>query len=227
MSEARHTPDVRSRGVLLPWQRRVYTFVVIPLLGLMAANAIYLLAFTRISSFYMTMLFVHLVAGITVVVPFAVFAATHAPRMMGIRNTRAKAAGLTIAALALACAVTGGIMAWKGATLNNRPIYLIHVFSIPVALVAFILHRRAAVHQLHFRRLAQWGGAVAGFLVLMGIAQKLEKPPKRIANMNGDTQFFLSSAETWDGGLMDGAKLSNNQYCGQSGCHPDSFKRWE
>ncbi|HEX7579813.1 MAG TPA: hypothetical protein VF580_07415, partial [Thermoanaerobaculia bacterium] len=149
MSEARHTPDVRSRGVLLPWQKRVYTFVVIPLLGLMAANAIYLLAFTRISSFYMTMLFVHLVAGITVVIPFAVFAGTHAPRMMGIRNRRAKAAGLTIAALALACAVTGLIMVFKGATLINRVVYLIHVFSIPLALVAFILHRRAAVHQLH------------------------------------------------------------------------------
>jgi tetratricopeptide (TPR) repeat protein len=227
MSECRPAPDVRARGVLLPWQRRVYTFVVIPLLGLMAANAIYLLAFTRISSFYMTMLLVHLVAGITVVVPFAVFAGTHAPRMMGIRNRRAKAAGLTIAALALACAITGVIMVFKGATLNNRVVYLIHVFSIPLALVAFILHRRAAVHQLHLRRLFQWGGAVAGFLVLMGIAHKLEKPSKRIANMNGDTQFFLSSAETWDGGLMDGAKLANNQYCGQSGCHPDSLKRWE
>ncbi len=228
MSEARPAaPDARARGVLLPWQRRVYSFVVIPLLGLLAANAIYLLAFTRNSSFYMTMLVVHLVAGLVVILPFALFAATHAPRMMGIRNRRAKAAGLTIAALALACAVTGVVMALKGATLDNRPVYLIHVFSIPVALAAFILHRRAAVHQLHFRRLIQWGGAVAGFLVLMGIAQKLEKPPKRIVNRNGDTQFFLSSAETWDSGLMDGAKLADSKYCGQVGCHPDSFKRAE
>ena len=219
--------DIRSRGVLLPWQRRIYTFVVIPLLGLMAANAIYLLAFTKISSFFMTMLFVHLVVGVVVTVPFAAFAATHAPRMMGIRNRRAKAAGLAIATLALACTVTGVIMALEGATLNHRWIYLVHVFSIPVALVAFILHRRAAVHQLHLRRLGQWGGAVVAFLLVMAVMHKLEKPPKRIANMNGDTQFFLSSAETWDGGLMDGKKLANNQYCGQSGCHPDSLKRWE
>ena len=227
MSDARPPADARPRGVLLPWQRRVYVWVLIPLLGLLAANSIYLLAFTRISSFYMTMLLVHLVAGIVVVLPFAAFAATHAPRMMGIRNKRAKAAGLAIAALALACAVTGIVMAWKGATLNNRPVYLIHLFSTPVALAAFILHRRAAVHQLHFKRLFQWGGAVAGFLLLMGIAQKLEKPPKRIANMNGDVQFFPSSAETWDGGMMDGAKLSDSKYCGQAGCHPDSLKRAE
>src|SRR5512140_1562772 len=225
MRTSRTDADVRSRGVLLPWQRRIYTFVVIPLLGLMAANAIYLLAFTKISSFFMAMLLTHLVLGTLVTVPFAIFAGTHAPRMMAIRNRRAKAAGLSIATLAIACATTGVLMALKGATLTNRPIYLIHVFSIPLALAAFVLHRRAAVHKLHFRRLAQWGGVVAGFLVVMAVMHKLERPPKRIANKDGDTQFFLSSAETFDQGLLDGKKLAANAYCQE--CHPDSFKRWE
>ena len=116
-------------------------------------------------------------------------------------------------------------MALKGATLTNRPIYLAHVFAIPLALVAFILHRRAAVHKLHFRMLAQWGGAVAAFLLVMAGLHKLEKPPQRIVNTNGDTQFFLSSAETFDQGLLDGRRLSANSYCQE--CHPDSFKRWE
>ncbi len=216
---------VRAKGVLLPWQRRLYA-VILAVVGLMAANSIYLLAFTKISSFFMAMLLLHLTLGLLIVVPFLVFALTHAPRMLrSIRNRRAKAAGLAIVTLATLCVATGVTMALKGATLTNRPIYLAHVFSIPVALVAFILHRRAAVHQLHFRRLAAWGGVVAAFLLAMGVMHKLEKPARRIVNRNGDTQFFLSSAETFDQGLMDGKKLAANSYCAE--CHPDSFKRWE
>ncbi len=225
MSEKKTEASVRTRGVLLPWQRALYQFVLLPLVCLMAANSIYLAAFTRISSFFMAMLLVHLVVGVILALPFLVFAATHAPRMMSIRNRKAKAAGLTIAGLALVCIGTGITMALKGATLTNRPVYVAHVAAIPLALVAFILHRRAAVHQLHFRRLFQWGGAVAAFLAAMALLHKLEKPPRRIVNTNGDTQFFLSSAETFDQGLLDGRRLAANEYCAD--CHPDSFARWE
>ena len=58
-------------------------------------------------------------------------------------------------------------MTFQGATLNNRAVWLAHVASVPLALVAFILHRRAHVHKLQFRRLFAWGGAVAVFLGAM------------------------------------------------------------
>ncbi len=221
----RNEGTVRAKGVLLPWQRRLYTILLVPL-GLMAANSIYLVAFTKYSTFFMAMLLMHLALGLLIAIPFLVFALTHGARMLAnIRNRKAKAAGITIVSLALLCIATGLFMAWKGATLTNRPVYLAHVFAIPVALVAFILHRRAAVHKLHFRLLAQWGGAVAAFLLVMAGLHKLERPPQRIVNTNGDTQFFLSSAETFDQGLLDGKRLAANTYCQE--CHPDSFKRWE
>ena len=216
---------VRARGVLHPWQKRLYLILLVPL-GLMAANSIYLVAFTKYSSFFMAMLLMHLVLGILIAVPFLVFALTHGARMLAnIRNRKAKAAGLTIVSLAFLCVGTGVYMALNGATLTHRPVYLAHVFAIPTALVAFILHRRAAVHKLHFTRLWQWGGAVAAFLLVMAVLHRMEKPPQRIVNRNGDTQFFLSSAETFDQGLLDGKKLAANQYCQE--CHPDSFRRWE
>ena len=221
----RNEGAVRAKGVLHPWQKRLYTILLVPL-GLMAANSIYLVAFTKYSSFFMAMLLMHLVLGLLIAIPFLVFAFTHGARMLAnIRNRNAKIAGITIVTLALLCIGTGVTMALKGATLTNRPIYLAHVFAIPVALVAFILHRRAAVHKLHFRMLAQWGGAVAAFVLVMAGLHKLEKPPQRIVNKNGDVQFFLSSAETFDQGLLDAKKLSANAYCQE--CHPDSFKRWE
>ncbi|MFI5197228.1 MAG: multiheme c-type cytochrome [Thermoanaerobaculia bacterium] len=216
---------VRAKGVLHPWQRKLYGLLLIPL-GLMAANSIYLVAFTKISSFFMSMLLMHLVLGVLIAIPFLVFAFTHGPRMLAnIRNRKAKAAGITIVALALTCISTGVFMVFKGATLTHRAVYLAHVCATPLALIAFILHRRAAVHKLHFKRLFQWGGAVAAFVAGMAILHKMEKPPQRIVNRNGDTQFFLSSAETFDQGLLDGKKLAANQYCQE--CHPDSYRRWE
>ncbi|HYB54085.1 MAG TPA: tetratricopeptide repeat protein [Thermoanaerobaculia bacterium] len=211
-------------GVLRPWQRRLYRLLLIPL-GVMAANAIYLAAFTRDTAFFYAMLLLHLTLGILIALPFFVFAVTHARRMVRMWNRRAKYAGLAIFTLAVVCVATGVFMTFKGATLNNRLIWLGHVASVPLALVAFILHRRAHTHQLQFRRLYAWGGAVVMFLGAMALLAKLEKPPRRIVNVNGDTVFYPSSSETFDQGLLDGKKLAANQYCQQ--CHPDSFHEWE
>ncbi|HEV2064772.1 MAG TPA: hypothetical protein VGS00_09525, partial [Thermoanaerobaculia bacterium] len=172
-----------SSGVLRPWQRRLYRLLLIPL-GLIAANAIYLVAFTRDTSFFYVMLLLHLALGIAIAIPFFVFAATHAKRMIRTWNKRAKYAGLAIVTLAVICVASGVFMTFQGATLNNRAIWIAHVAAVPLALVAFILHRRAHTHQLQFRRLYAWGGAVAVFLGAMTLAAKLEKPPKRIANVN-------------------------------------------
>src|SRR5215510_6367490 len=171
-------------GVLKPWQRRLYRLLLIPL-GLIAANSIFIAAFTRDTAFFYAMLLLHLTLGLLIAIPFFVFAAT----------------------------------------LNNRVIWLLHVSSVPLALVAFILHRRAHTHRLQFRRLYAWGGAVAIFLAAMAILAKLEKPPKRIVNVNGDTVFYPSASETFDQGLLDGKKLAANGYCKE--CHPDSFHQWE
>ena len=59
----------------------------------------------------------------------------------------------------------------------------------------------------------------------MGVVAKLEKPPKRIVNVNGDTVFFPSYSETFDQGLLDAKKLAANDYC--QSCHPDSFHEWQ
>jgi hypothetical protein len=214
----------KPSGVLKPWQRRLYGLLLIPL-GLIAANSIFIAAFTRDTAFFYAMLLLHLTLGVLIAVPFFVFAVTHAKRMIRMWNKRAKYAGLAIFTLAIVCVSTGVFMVFQGATLANRAVWLAHVSSIPLALVAFILHRRAHTHRLQFRRLYAWGGAVALFLGAMAVLAKLEKPPRRIVNVNGDTVFYPSSSETFDQGLLDGKKLAANEYCKQ--CHPDSFHQWE
>jgi len=214
----------KPSGVLRPWQRRLYRILLVPL-GLIAANSIYLAGFTRDTAFFYAMLALHLVLGVLIAVPFFVFAVTHAKKMIRMWNKRAKYAGLAIFTLAVVCVGSGVFLTLSGATIPNRFVWLAHVASVPLALVAFILHRRAHTHQLQFRRLFAWGGGVAVFLAAMAVAAKLEKPPKRIVNVNGDTVFFPSSSETFDQGLLDGRKLAANSYCRE--CHPDSFHQWE
>jgi tetratricopeptide (TPR) repeat protein len=223
MAEVRSAP-VKPAGVLRPWQRRVYRLLLIPL-GLIAANSIYIAAFTRDTSFFYAMLLLHLALGLLIAIPFFVFALTHAKRMIRMWNRRAKAAGLAIVVLAVVCVSSGLFMTFRGATLNNRWIWVAHIASVPLALVAFILHRRAHVHKLQFRRLFAWGGAVAVFLAAMTVVARLEKPPRRIVNVDGDTVFYPSSSETFDQGLLDGKRLAANGYCKE--CHPDTFHQWE
>ncbi|HEY6050623.1 MAG TPA: hypothetical protein VIZ58_05190, partial [Thermoanaerobaculia bacterium] len=136
------TSSQKPSGVLPPWQRRLYRLLLIPL-GLIAANAIYLFAFTRDTAFFYAMLLLHLVLGVSLAIPFFVFAITHACRMIHMWNKRAKYAGLSIFILATICVGTGIFMTFKGATLNNRAVWLGHVCAVPLALIAFILHRRA------------------------------------------------------------------------------------
>src|SRR5712691_9149401 len=92
----------KPSGVLRPWQRRLYRLLLIPL-GLIAANAIYLVAFTRDTAFFYAMLLLHLTLGIAIAIPFFVFALTHARQMIHMWNKRAKAAGLAIFTLAVVC----------------------------------------------------------------------------------------------------------------------------
>ena len=145
MSE--RVPGPRPAGVLQPWQRRLYRILLVPL-GLIAANSIYLAAFTRDTSFFYAMLLLHLALGLLIAIPFFVFALTHARRMIRMWNRRAKAAGLAIVVLAVVCVASGLFMTFQGATLNHRLVWLAHIASVPLALVAFILHRRAHVHKL-------------------------------------------------------------------------------
>ncbi|HSD72998.1 MAG TPA: multiheme c-type cytochrome, partial [Thermoanaerobaculia bacterium] len=217
-------PAARPPGVLKPWQRRLYRILLVPL-GVMAANAIFLVAFTRDTAFFYAMLLTHLALGIAIAIPFFVFAITHAKRMIRMWNKRAKIAGLAIFTLAILCVSTGLFLTFRGATIPNRAVWIAHVSAIPLALVAFILHRRAHTHQLQFKRLYAWGAGVAIFLGAMAVAAKLEKPPRRIVNTNGDTVFFPSSSETFDQGLLNGYRLAANEYCKE--CHPDSFHQWE
>ena len=168
------------------------------------------------------MLLLHLALGLLIAVPFFVFATTHARRMIRMWNKRAKDAGLAIVVLAIVCVATGVFMTFQGATLKNRAgLAGPRQRAMPLALVAFILHRRAHVHKLQFRRLFAWGGAVAAFLGAMAVVARLEKPPRRIVNVERRHRLLSSASETFDQGLLDGRKLAANDYCQE--CHPDSF----
>ncbi len=184
----------KPAGVLRPWQRRLYRLLLVPL-GLIAANSIFIAAFTRDTAFFYAMLLLHLTLGLLIAVPFFVFAADARPpddpdveparQGRGPRDRRPRAR------------VRGDRSLHDASRRDPRP---------PRRL-ARPRHRRCrsrsspssctdapTTHQLQFRRLFAWGGGVAFFLAGMAVVAKLEKPPKRIVNVNGDTVFYPSAA---------------------------------
>jgi tetratricopeptide (TPR) repeat protein len=211
-----------NSGVLGAAQRRMYRGILL-VLGALVANSAYLVGARRISSFYMGMLLGHLALGGLLAGGLALFVGLHLRRVGATRNRRARRAGVAIVIAALVCLATGVFLAWKGATLDRGAIYAAHLASVPAALLAFVLHRRAHTHRLALGRLLAWAGAVAlGLAALLGL-QALERPAPRTL-VAGDTRFAPSSAETHDQGLLDPGPLSDSAYCGE--CHQDTYERW-
>ena len=197
-----------ARRRLAALQRRLYRLLLIPL-GLMAANSIYIAAFTRDSTFFYAMLLLHLALGLLIAVPFFVFATTHAQRMIRMWNKRAKYAGLAIVLLAIVCVATGVFMTFHGAPRsNNRAVWLAtSAPCLPLALVAFILHRLCtSTKAFEFRRLFAWAArsppSSAPWPSWPGSRSRRAASPTSTATPSS----IPPRAETFDQGLLDGRK---------------------
>ena len=218
-------PHAGPSGVLQPWQRRLYRLLLIPL-GLIAANSIFIAAFTRDTAFFYAMLLLHLTLGLLIAIPFFVFAVTHAKRMIRMWNKRAKYAGLAIFTLAIVCVSTGAVhdLPRRDA---QQPRDLARCTSPRFRSPSSPSSSTAARTPTSCSSAGSTPGAARwrSSWRRWPVVAKLEKPPKRIVNVNGDTVFYPSSSETFDQGLLDGKKLAANGYCKE--CHPDSFHQWE
>ena len=208
------SPDPsRPPGVLKPWQRRLYGLLLIPL-GLIAANSIFIAAFTRD-----TRLLLRDAA------PASRAGRAHRRSLLRLRRdprqtddpdveqAREVRGPRHLHAARSSASSTGVFMIFRGATLANRAIWLAHVASVPLALVAFILHRRAHTTS------SSSAGSSPGAAPWPCSWRRWPSSPgsrsrrKRIVNVNGDTVFYPSSSETFDQGLLDGKKLAANEYC--------------
>ena len=215
----------KPSGVLRPWQRRLYGLLLIPL-GLIAANAIYLFAFTRDTAFFYAMLLMHLVLGVSHRDPLLRLRADARAADDPHLEQAAKSAGLTIVTLAALCIGTGVFMTFKGRDVEE-----------PRHLPRARARDAAGARRLHPPPARRYPQAASDAPLPVGrrrgrrssrpwrVVHKLEKPPQRIVNRNGDTLFFPSSVRPSTRGCSTRRSSRPIDYCRVR--HPDSFHQWQ
>ena len=210
--------------------------VLFVLFALLAVNAIYLAVISFAewrtgivyqNHFYLSMFLAHLALGL-VVSPVAIgFMVMHLRRAWHRPNRRAVAAGLALAAAAVALIVSGfALVRFEGFNLQQPALrslaYWTHVITPLVALWLFVLHRLAGPALAWHRGIA-WALAC----VLAGAASMalhLRAPTSADGPGPDAAQFSPSLARTADGKPIAASMLQTDAYCAE--CHADVHERW-
>jgi tetratricopeptide (TPR) repeat protein len=206
--------------------------------ALLAANGFYLSSVTALTwytgsiqqtFFYMVMVFLHLVLGILLVVPFVVFGFAHLATSWKRPNKSAINYGLALLAAGSATLISGFILVRIGgfevrdARIRDAG-YWMHVIAPLLAVGLYVKHRLAGprIRWVWARRFAI---PVVGFAAVMGILHFQdprsfgEKGPRQ-----GKQYFYPSEAVTANGKFIPADTLMMDQYC--LSCHKDAYDGW-
>ena len=228
----RHVPAVG------PGLRRLLT-VVFALFALLTVNATYLVGVTLLewatgqtyqNWFYLVMFLVHLVLGLSLILPFLAFGLNHIRNTLSRPNRRAVYVGFGLFFVALGLIVSGLILTRiEGVIVVKNPAvrsiaYWTRVLSPIAAAWLFVLHRLAG-RGIKWRIGARWAVVAVGFAGLMMLVQAQD--PRRWNQegpATGERYFFPSLARTASGEFISPGVLMNDQYCKE--CHEDTHETW-
>jgi tetratricopeptide (TPR) repeat protein len=196
----------------------------------LVANSAYLAADGNPHMVYFGNVALHLVLGLALLVPFAIWWWRRRRRPLML------AAGL----LLLAAAASGIALFAVGNTTPMRPLLWTHVALAVAGLLALLAALRARLAPRAWR-LAAAGTALALVLPAAALALQswlagrrpvFENPPAAVAMadeaMLGDRgPFFPSSVHTSNRDIVPSRIYMDPQSCGRSGCHPDLVDQWE
>ena len=199
---------------LKPW-----LWAVLGGFGLLGANGAYLASVTALSwwkgatqqtVFYFMMFLLHIGLGLLLVVPFVAFGLIHLCTSWKRPNKAAVRLGVALLAASLVLLVSGLVLVRFDGIFEVRDpsaravSYWLHVATPILAVVLYIRHRLAGP-RIHWEWARAFGGAVAGFIVLMGALHSQDfrkigqKGPKE-----GMAYFFPSEARTALGEIHPG-----------------------
>src|SRR5205823_14642372 len=103
-------------------------------------------------------------------------------------------------------------------------VYALHLFDPIVAVVLYVLHRRAGP-DVQWKWGVTWGVAVVAFVLVMG-AMHSQDPRKWYAKgpAEGEKYFEPSKTRTVDGNFIPASALMMDNYCLK--CHQDIYQGW-
>jgi tetratricopeptide (TPR) repeat protein len=213
------------------------TFAGVALLG---ATGAYLVAIrlmewskgiTYTNQFTLWMFLVHVAVGVLLTLPFLVFGFSHYATARLRKNRLAVKLGLMLFSCGIIVGLSGfaliqleGLPQIPTGTLSRSVIYLLHLLAPLVAVVLYILHRRAGP-DIQWKWAYVWGGSVGAFVVIMIVMHSYD-PRKWYAkgSSEGERYFEPSRARTGDGKFISEKALMMDSYCQK--CHPDAYNDW-
>jgi tetratricopeptide (TPR) repeat protein len=219
---------------------KVLLFFIFACVAVLGATGVYLLAIrflewvraqTYTNQFTLGMFLAHSVIGVLLVVPFLLFGLTHLATARHRPNRLAVRLGLALFVTSLAVGVTGlaliqleGLPQLPTGTVARVVTYLLHLVAPVVAVVFYVLHRRAGP-DIQWRWGYAWGGAVGVFVLVM-MALHTQDPRQWYAQgpKEGEQYFEPSKTRTADGNFIPAAALMMDAYCLK--CHADIYHSW-
>lgn len=203
----------------------------------LAANSIYLALITFLewatgrplqNYFYQYMFLAHLVLGLLIVVPFALFVILHVVAARHRRNRLALRTGYSLGSASVALLVTGLVLVRFGWFEIRDPrsravAYWLHALLPLAAASLYVWHREKGGR---FRAGRAWASfaAVAALSVALAVVHALNPRPTSGTPREGDRLFSPSLVRTEQGRLLPLRALTNNEYC--KTCHADAYQGW-
>jgi hypothetical protein len=226
----------RFGSAVSPRVRWVLVAVMVVAAGL-SANSIYLALITFLewttgrslqNYFYQYMFLGHLVLGLAVVLPFAVFLFFHIRAARRRKNPLALRSGYTLGAASVALLVTGLVLVQFGWFEIRDPrgraiAYWLHALLPLTAASLYVWHRKKGGR---FRTPRAWASfaAVGALSVALAIVHAMNPHPKSGTPKEGERYFSPSLVRTAEGRLLPLRALTMNEYCRT--CHADAYEGW-
>ncbi len=206
--------------------------------ALLGGNGVYLssvtaltwkLGTTQQTPFYMLMVALHLLLGFLLIPPFILFGGAHLVTSWKRPNKAAVRFGLALLAVAIGILVSGILLVRiAGFEVRDPRVrevgYWLHVV-LPLAAIGLYVKHRLAGPRIRWEWLGRFGGAVAAFVVLMGVLHFQD--PRTIGATGpkeGKAYFYPSEAVTATGKFIPARTLMMDEYCLK--CHKDAYEGW-
>ena len=218
-------PTRKYRRAVSPRLKKLL-YVVFALVAVLTANSLYLASITALgylrgesyeNVFYMYMFGLHLVLGLTLLVPFLVFGILHMLAARHRRNRRAVKIGYLLFAIGIAVLASGvvlvripGLIELKH-ELSRSAVYWLHIICPAICLWMYWLHRLSGP-RIKGRVGVSYLGVVGTIVVAMVILQSQDpRSWYQVGSKDGVTYFEPSKVRTPAGLVIPDRALLNNE----------------
>jgi hypothetical protein len=227
-------PPRRVRPVYVPALGPVLRgmlFIIFAGFALLGATGGYMLA-VRLADlptqFSLLMVFVHVLVGLVLIVPFLAFGMAHLITARNRPNRVAVRLGIFVFLFGIVVCVTGvllvqldGMPQLPTTGIAHGTVLWLHIVVPVLAVAVYVMHRRAGP-AIKWKYGYVWGGAAFAFTALMLALHSLNPHDwLAIGSREGEKYFEPSRSRTVDGKFISAETLMMDEYCLK--CHADIY----